>query len=151
MADINLSAPTTGNMINEKFATPILRWHTITHADALAKKGSAIAQNDVFQSVPVFAGEIVESVMVTILSPALDAATFTVGDGSGTASWISSVTADSAAGTTFMSNSNYWFATTPTGGKRYAANDTIDAKLTSSALLSTTFSMDVIVKVIPVK
>lgn len=142
MADVNLAYPTgtSLNQLNETVTPYKIRRRLVDIAEFLAKKGSALAENDVLLAMPIEAGELVKNVTCIMVTAGTASSTATVGDGTDPDGWIKSVTCDSAANVTFNSDGAYVFTQATTtekpvtwvGGKYYAAADTIDLKLGST-------------------
>lgn len=110
-----------------------IRSKVIDFAEMTTLKGSALAGADVIEAVPVYAGEVVKDVLLRVVTAAGAAMTAAVGDGAGTASYIAATAVNTTAGTTTGAGGAYIFSTTPTGGKFYAANDTVDLLLGGTA------------------
>lgn len=117
------------------------RKHVINFADVLATKGSALAQNDTVDIVPLNPGERVIDVTARIITAGTASSTVTVGDQAGAASYIASVAIDGTAGTVTGGNGAYLFSqsgTTPfavtwVGGKYYTAANTLRMTLGATA------------------
>ena len=136
MADVNI----IGYGVNPGFdsGSPITRRRVIDFAEALAKKGSALANADVIQAMPVKAGEAVVNVFLRVITPGTASSTAGVGDGAGTTSYIATASGvlDAAAGTIVKASGAYiqTEAAPPVlKCKLYTTDDTIDLLLGATA------------------
>ncbi len=121
--------------------TYFARKHVINFADVLATKGSALAQNDTVDIVPLNIGERVVDVTARIITAGTTSSTVTVGDQAGATSYLTTLAVDGTAGTVSGANGAYIFTqsgTTPfavtwVGGKYYAAANTLRMTLGATA------------------
>lgn len=94
-----------------------------------ATRRNMTADGDVAEVLNIPAGTWVESVFLEIIAPETTATpTISVGDGSGTSSWVVGVDTSAAAGTKYLGAGAYAIATgtSQTNGKFYSAADTLD-------------------------
>ena len=139
--DLSTGANDSRYQVYEK--RPILRTHVVDFAKALALKGSALAQNDTVDLLPLYKGELLKSITVRVITAGTDSSTIAVGesDDSGTDNYIASVTVDSAAGTIFNAGGAAIFTqatsddkpVTWVGGKYMAANKALRCTLGATA------------------
>lgn len=99
--------------------------------DATTVKGAALAINDVFQLVSIPAGSFVIGVAAKVVSAEGATCTFSIGDGSQTAGYISAADGNAATNVFSWDESPASLATTYGVGHFYSAADTIDLLLAS--------------------
>lgn len=141
-ATLAVTSPNKAHSVRDAY---LIRSKVIDFAEMTTLKGSALASADVIESVPVYAGEVVKDVSLRVVTAAGAAMTAAVGDGSGTSSYMAASLVNATAGTIYGATGAYIFSTTPTGGKYYAANDTVDLLLGGTA--SGTGKVEVIVTI----
>jgi len=100
-------------------------------ADATAAKGAAVAVNDVFQLIKVPAGAFVLGVTSKVVTAEGGTCTFSIGDGSATAGFISAQNGNSVATAFSWDETPATLATTYGVGHFYGAADTIDLLVAS--------------------
>jgi len=130
MADVNI----TSYGVNAVFEQPayIVRKRKVDLAEAAAKKGSALAANDVIQAIEVQAGEIVVGGYLKVLTGNGASNVASVGDGDSTAGYLVGTTDINTVATIPFNGVLLQLGSATfqmTGGKVYAADDTIDIKL----------------------
>jgi len=95
-----------------------------------AAGATALAASDVMEIIPIPAGTLVSNVGMIVTTAAGVTSTISIGDGSAAAGYLAATSANSAAtsgGVPVLSSGA--FAPTLSGGKVYAAADTIDITL----------------------
>jgi hypothetical protein len=95
-----------------------------------AAGATALAASDVMEIIPIPAGTLVSNVGMVVTTAAGVTSTISIGDGSAAAGYLAATSANSAAtsgGVPVLSSGA--FAPTLSGGKVYAAADTIDITL----------------------
>ena len=96
-------------------------------AARLAAGATALAASDVMEIIPVPAGTIVSNVGMSVTTAAGVTSTISIGDGSAAAGYLAATSANAtgiSGGVPVLSSGA--FAPTLSGGKVYAAADTID-------------------------
>ena len=114
------------------------RRHVIDIAEAIAKKGSALIATDVLESVAVDPNTIVTGGWIRVITPCTAGCTISVGDAASAAGYVAAGTSAAAAANTVygFNGALIQSGTTPfatTGGKYYAAADTVDITLAGTA------------------
>lgn len=141
--------------ITERDSRAFTRSAVLDFAALKAKKILAgtpgdFAAADVIQAVPVFAGELVENVIVKTVTPATNAAVIGVGDGTDPDGYFANTTAvgtgSSAGAAVQVTAGAYRFTTTNVTslGKLYTADDSIDV------LIGATVPADGVIEVVVV-
>lgn len=95
-----------------------------------AAGATALAAADVMEIIPVPAGTIVSNVGMSVTTAAGVTSTISIGDGSAAAGYLAATSANAtgiSGGVPVLASGA--FAPTLSGGKAYAANDTIDITL----------------------
>ena len=92
-----------------------------------------MAQNDILEALSISAGSIVVEVGIAVLTAEDSTCKLDVGDGTTVDGFLDNVDAESAAGSVFNSLNAATGADAYSGGKYYAADDTIDVKFLDGA------------------
>jgi len=136
--------PAKANSLYKDYTGPITYYYkrkVIDFVECTALKGSALAQNDVIEAIPLEAGEILVGGFAKIITAGTASTTATIGitddDPDGL---IKSVALDGTAGTVTAANGAYIFTQATTddkpvtwvGGKAIATDDTLDLLLDHS-------------------
>jgi len=140
--------PAKANSLYKDYTGPISYYYkrkVIDFAECTALKGSALAQNDVIEAIPLEAGEILVGGFAKIITAGTGSTTATIGitddDADGL---IKSVALDGTAGTVTAANGAYLltpdgstpFAVTWLGGKAIATDDTLDLLLDANTAVT---------------
>lgn len=139
--------PAKPNSLYKDYTGPISYYYkrkVIDFAECAALKGSALAQNDVIEAIPLNAGEILVGGFAKIITKGTASTTAQVGTGGDTDGLIKSVALDGNAGTVTAANGAYLltqsgstpFAVTWTGSKAIATDDTLDLLLDASTAVT---------------
>lgn len=122
----------TSYKMYETMISPLVRKKVFSFADLATLKGSAVASGDTYDLLPIFAGELVTSAIVRVITPDGSASTVTLGDQSA-ASFSTAVALNAAAGTVVAAPGTYLQATASTyqitGGKYYSTANTLRATI----------------------
>jgi len=139
--------PAKPNSLYKDYTGPISYYYkrkVIDFAECTALKGSALAQNDVIEAIPLEAGEILVGGFAKIITTGTANTTAQVGTGDDSDGLIKSVALDGNAGTVTAANGAYIFtqatsanyAVTWVGGKAIATDDTLDLLLDASTAVA---------------
>jgi hypothetical protein len=121
------SAALPSNALNKTHLVEIVLDFPAIIAARAAAGATALAASDVLEVLPIPAGTIVTNVGMVVTTAAGVTSTIAIGDGSAAAGYLAATSANSAAtsgGVPVLSSGA--FAPTLSGGKVYAAADTID-------------------------
>ena len=136
--------PAKANSLYKDYTGPITYYYkrkVIDFVECTALKGSALAQNDVIEAIPLEAGEILVGGFAKIITAGTGSTTAQIGiTGDDADGFIASVALDGTAGTVTAANGAYLFTqseTTPyavtwVGGKAIATDDTLDLLLNAT-------------------
>ena len=131
MATVNLTKIVSSNSSFSSNCAVTTEVRVVKVADITAKKGSAAAATDVVQLFPVAKGDIILG--ARCISKVAGTATATFGDGSDVDGLIAAINSAATAGTATGTAGAYLQAGADTyaisGGKAYAAADTLDLVL----------------------
>lgn len=140
--------PAKPNSLYKDYTGPISYYYkrkVIDFVECTALKGSALAQNDVIEAIPLGAGEILVGGFAKIITAGTASTTAQVGiTGDDADGFIASVALDGSAGTVTAANGAYLltqsgttpFAVTWTGSKAIATDDTLDLLLNASTAVA---------------
>ena len=140
--------PAKANSLYKDYTGPIAYYYKrklIDFAECTALKGSALAQNDVIEAIPLDAGEILVGGFAKIITAGTASTTAQVGiTGDDVDGFIASVALDGSAGTVTPAGGAYLltqsattpFAVTWTGSKAIATDDTLDLLLNASTAVT---------------
>lgn len=140
--------PAKPNSLYKDYTGPISYYYkrkVIDFVECTALKGSALAQNDVIEAIPIDAGEILVGGFAKIITAGTASTTAQVGiTGDDVDGFIASVALDGSAGTVTAANGAYLltqsgttpFAVTWTGSKAIATDDTLDLLLNASTAVA---------------
>lgn len=140
--------PAKPNSLYKDYTGPISYYYkrkVIDFAECAALKGSALAQNDVIEAIPLNAGEILVGGFAKIITAGTASTTAQVGiTGDDADGLIASVALDGSAGTVTAANGAYLFtqggtspfAVTWTGSKAIATDDTLDLLLDAATAVT---------------
>ena len=140
--------PAKPNSLYKDYTGPISYYYKrklIDFVECTALKGSALAQNDVIEAIPLDAGEILVGGFAKIITAGTASTTAQVGiTGDDADGFIASVALDGSAGAVTAANGAYLltqsgtspFAVTWTGSKAIATDDTLDLLLNASTAVT---------------
>jgi len=140
--------PAKANSPYHDFTGPITYYYkrkVVDFAECTALKGSALAQNDVIEAIPLTAGEILVGGFAKIITAGTASTTAQVGiTGDDADGLIKSIALDGTAGTVTGANGAYLFTQATTtdkpvswfGGKPIASNDTLDLLLDAATAVT---------------
>ena len=140
--------PAKPNSLYKDYTGPISYYYkrkVIDFVECTALKGSALAQNDVIEAIPLEAGEILVGGFAKIITAGTASTTAKVGiTGDDADGFIASVALDGSAGTVTAANGAYLltqsgttpFAVTWTGSKAISTDDTLDLLLDASTAVA---------------
>ena len=136
--------PAKANSLYKDYTGPITYYYkrkVIDFVECTALKGSALAQSDVIEAIPLEAGEILVGGFAKIITAGTANTTAQIGiTGDDADGFIASVALDGTAGTVTAANGAYLFtqsetspfAVTWVGGKAIATDDTLDLLLNAT-------------------
>lgn len=155
MADVNI----VGYGVNPSFdsGAPITRIRIVDMAEATAKKGSALAQNDVIKVFGIKKGETVKSVTCRIITAGTALTTIALGRVSSTSGYMAASALDATAGTTYLGTGALLYTLTEgvpnvLSGKAdyFAADGTLDILLPAATAV-TSGVVEITAEIIPAK
>lgn len=140
--------PAAANSLYKDYERPVayyMRSKVIDFAEATTLKGSALAQNDVIEAIPLKPGEILVSGYARIITAGTASTTAQLGiTGDDADGFIKTIALDATAGTVTAANGAYVFTqatstekpVTWIGGKYIATADTLDLLLDASTAVT---------------
>ena len=140
--------PAKPNSLYKDYTGPISYYYkrkVVDFVECTALQGSALAQNDVIEAIPLEAGEILVGGFCKIINVGTTSTTAKIGiTGDDPDGFIASVALDNTAGTVTAANGAYMltqsattpFAVTWTGSKAISTDDTLDLLLNASTAVA---------------
>ena len=140
--------PAKPNSLYKDYTGPITYYYkrkVIDFTECTTLKGSALAQNDVIEAIPLEAGEILVGGFAKIITAGTGSTTAQIGiTGDDADGLIKSVALDGTAGTVTAANGAYLFTQATTtdkpvtwlGGKAIATDDTLDLLLDAATAVT---------------